>query len=192
MPTICFASELIAAYPDAKVLLNTRPVDAWLRSMDATAGRCLRWKAWPLLARWDDALVGPWWDHGKVVMDAAYGTMSDFSAEGPAKGKFEELYEGVRRELRARGEEGRLLEYSVKEGWGPLCEFLGEERPEGVEFPSNNDAEAFVRIHVFMWWLGVGRMVWGVAVRVAPVVGVGAAVWWRRELAGAVGRWFRW
>lgn len=32
----------------------------------------------------------------------------------------------------------RLLEYNVKEGWGPLCKFLGIDHP-GTEFPRGND-----------------------------------------------------
>ncbi|OAA75687.1 hypothetical protein LEL_07675 [Akanthomyces lecanii RCEF 1005] len=36
-PASCFAAELIAAYPEAKVVLNTRSdLDEWLRSMDKT------------------------------------------------------------------------------------------------------------------------------------------------------------
>jgi hypothetical protein len=33
--------------------------------------------------------------------------------------------------------------YDVKEGWEPLCEFLGVEVPEGKPFPHLNDTEAF-------------------------------------------------
>ena len=39
--------------------------------------------------------------------------------------------------------EGReFLEYNVKEGWGPLCEFLEKEMPGG-EFPRRNDKDAY-------------------------------------------------
>ena len=38
----------------------------------------------------------------------------------------------------------RLLVFEVDEGWGPLCEFLGVERPGG-KFPHVNDSEAYVR-----------------------------------------------
>ena len=37
----------------------------------------------------------------------------------------------------------RLLVYEVKEGWGPLCAFLGVPVPEGKPFPHLNDAEEF-------------------------------------------------
>jgi len=37
----------------------------------------------------------------------------------------------------------RLLIYEVREGWKPLCGFLGVEIPEGKPFPHLNDMEAF-------------------------------------------------
>lgn len=187
VPAICFAEELIAAYPEAKVILNTRDVDAWLRSMDGTAGRVLRWRGWPTLARWDPALVGPWWEHGQLVMPTVYGTLSDFSPQGPAREAFASHYARVRAAV--AGQEGRLLEYKVQDGWGPLCGFLGKEVPQS-EFPRVNDSGEFVRVHGFMWWLGVGRLVGGVAVMGAPVLVAGAAVWWRGELGSLVARLF--
>jgi hypothetical protein len=185
VPSICFAEELIAAYPDAKVVLNTRDVDAWLRSMDSTAGRVLRWRGWATLAKWDPALVGPWWEHGQLVCPTVFGTVSDYSQHGPARAAFHAHYARVRAAV--EGQEERLLEYRVQDGWGPLCEFLGREVPEG-EFPRVNDSKEFVRVHGFMWWLGVGRMVWGVVVMGAPALAVGAAFWWREELRGLAGR----
>jgi len=184
IPSICFAEELIAAYPDAKVVLNTRDVDAWLRSMDNTVGRVLRWRGWATLARWDSALVGPWYEHVKLVLPTVYGTVSDYSAKGPAREAIHAHYARVRAAV--AGEEGRLLEYKVQDGWGPLCAFLGKEVPRG-EFPRINDSGEFVWAHAVMWWLGVGRLVGSVALMGAPVLAAGAAVWWRGELAGFVG-----
>ena len=39
--------------------------------------------------------------------------------------------------------EDRLLVFDVKEGWEPLCRFLGVPVPEGVPFPRLNDAAEF-------------------------------------------------
>lgn len=36
----------------------------------------------------------------------------------------------------------RLLVYEVKQGWEPLCDFLGVDVPE-KPFPRLNDSEAF-------------------------------------------------
>ena len=39
----------------------------------------------------------------------------------------------------------RLLEFNVKQGWAPLCDFLGVPVPAG-EFPRVNDAASMHRI----------------------------------------------
>ena len=39
-------------------------------------------------------------------------------------------------------DEERLLEYNVKQGWEPLCKFLGREVPN-VTFPHVNNADTF-------------------------------------------------
>ena len=47
----------------------------------------------------------------------------------------------------------RLLEYRIEEGWGPLCEFLGEDVAmlNGEEFPKGNSAEDFVKANDLVW-----------------------------------------
>jgi hypothetical protein len=37
----------------------------------------------------------------------------------------------------------RLLVYEVKEGWEPLCDFLGVEAPKDKPFPHLNDSDSF-------------------------------------------------
>ena len=39
----------------------------------------------------------------------------------------------------------RLLEYNVKDGWGPLCRFLGHPLPEHKLFPKVNSEDDYVR-----------------------------------------------
>ena len=93
VPGICFSEELINAYPDAKIVLNTRDVDAWLKSMRSTATPVLGWKGWDWIAPWDPNLCGPWWYHCKIVMPIAFHTMTDFSPNGPARQAFKEHYD---------------------------------------------------------------------------------------------------
>jgi hypothetical protein len=40
----------------------------------------------------------------------------------------------------------QLLVYEVKEGWEPLCDFLGIETPKGEPFPHLNDTDLFQRM----------------------------------------------
>jgi len=176
VPCICFAEELIAAYPEAKVLLNERDVDDWLRSMETTAGVVLKWDSFAWLAPWDHTLLEPFWEHAKLVMPAQFHTFNDFSPSSPARGAFHEHYARVLKVAPAE----KLLRYRVTEGWEPLCEFLGEEVPK-EDFPRINDARSFVMIHRVMWYLALGKMVGKMALMASPVLAaVGAAVWWQR------------
>jgi hypothetical protein len=68
--------------------------------------------------------------------------------ETPEKGI--QLYNDHNDQVRkiAGGRPGRLLEMNVKQGWEPLCSFLGEDLPtdekgEKVPFPRVNDTATF-------------------------------------------------
>ena len=53
VPLCCFVDELVAAYPEAKVLLTERDADAWIRSMDKTVWVVHGWgKSWDVVAGW--------------------------------------------------------------------------------------------------------------------------------------------
>lgn len=41
--------------------------------------------------------------------------------------------------VREASEGRKYLEFQVKEGWKPICEFLGVPVPEGVPFPRSDD-----------------------------------------------------
>jgi hypothetical protein len=46
-------------------------------------------------------------------------------------------------EVQAEIPSDRLLTFDLKEGWEPLCEFLGVEVPN-IPFPKTNSSKAFV------------------------------------------------
>lgn len=178
VPGCVFVEELTRAYPEAKVVLTTRDVDAWLKSMQSTAGTCLAWPTWSYVAPWDKSLTGPWWSFANVVMPHAYGTLNDFySLDCPPRSKFGEHNELVKRVVPKE----RLLEFQVKQGWRPLCDFLGDAAP-GEDFPWINDKEEFLWVHGLMWWIAVGKMAAKVGATVAvPAIGYVAALWWQRR-----------
>ena len=47
------ADELIAAYPNAKIILTTRDVDKWQHSMKESVDAAAKWKTVDYLASWD-------------------------------------------------------------------------------------------------------------------------------------------
>lgn len=75
----------------------------------------------------------------------------------------------------------RRLEYSVEQGWGLLCEFLGVEVPVGRTFPMVNDSGSFVVKIGIVKRLAARRVVR----RWSPVLGVlaaaGLGLWWARR-----------
>lgn len=70
----------------------------------------------------------------------------------------------------------KLLVMELKDGWGPLCKFLGVPAPEG-SLPRANDTEAALEIsnHVTLRL----AQIWGTALGTAAVIGFGAWRAWK-------------
>ena len=138
-PLCGFAEELIAAYPEAKVVVE-RDVESWFRSFDMTAGRVLLSPTINLVARCDPAFLGPvWgcyrrWTRGQMGAD----TLAELRAN--ARQRYRDHYAHVRQVTPPE----RLLEFDLKDGWEPLCRFLGREVPN-VPFPRVNDGNYMVK-----------------------------------------------
>jgi hypothetical protein len=102
------------AYPDAKIILTTRDEEKWFESMKATI-----WHA----------KTSPF---GETLSKYLWG--EDTEANG--KASFRRHNKAVLGAAKERGRE--VLVYEVKEGWGPLCGFLGIEQPKG-DFPRSDE-----------------------------------------------------
>ncbi|OOF90678.1 hypothetical protein ASPCADRAFT_519085 [Aspergillus carbonarius ITEM 5010] len=140
-----FTPEIIAAYPGAKVILNTRKdVDAWHRSAIKTLveeGED-QWVIW-FLRLWTADMYWLWRLYFTFGYPGLFG--GGTAREGLERcGKRVYLEHGWM--VRGMVERERLLEWNVEDGWGELCEFLGKEVPD-VPFPKANDPAAF-RQHV--------------------------------------------
>lgn len=142
-PCAAFAEELLSAYPQALVILTTRDsMQQWIASVKrlealhkpyapSRLSAFLQKLLLPVQAGSNDAgraldIVHRYSDVGKDP-ESSYGGHND----------------RVRR-LCAR--EGRqLLEFNVKEGWGPLCEYLGHDVPNepfpGTHFAADEEQE---------------------------------------------------
>ncbi|KYK54470.1 hypothetical protein DCS_06428 [Drechmeria coniospora] len=134
-PSIAFAKELIEAYPEAKVVLTNRDVHSW----HASTMRTVYWRVTDPELRWlshFDWAAAMYYPMLKKFFDTF------FEGDFPNRGKdvFRRHYDEVRRLV----PEGNLLEYKVTDGWGPLCDFLGQPIPKGIPFPNVNDNSDFV------------------------------------------------
>ena len=137
-PACCVWRELIVAYPNAKVLLSLHPggPEAWYEStMETIYFTESTWQFKVL------ALVVPFarkmGDMGrKLIWGRSHqGTMPDRSA---AIARYQQHMEEVKAAVPA----DRLLVYTAREGWQPLCDFLGVPIPD-TPFPNVNDRAEF-------------------------------------------------
>jgi hypothetical protein len=139
-PACSFYKELMERYPDAKVILTVRDPDRWYESTYNTIYGMRRMISSPLFrlaapfrrgmsraARMNDRLI---WE------DTFGGSLED-------RERAIEVFERHSEEVKEHVAAEKLLVYEVKEGWGPLCEFLGAELPKDKPFPHLNDSDTF-------------------------------------------------
>ncbi|KAI1775429.1 P-loop containing nucleoside triphosphate hydrolase protein [Hypoxylon cercidicola] len=138
------ALPLIAAYPEAKVILVHRDVDEWERSVNEV----IIDRFWPrrtpseLLVRCLVRLAGA---REPLINGIRNTFLGRFGAAGPGelRANLRAVYAQHMREVQEAVPPEQLLHYRMGDGWEPLCKFLGKEVPEGVAFPHRNDAKAF-------------------------------------------------
>ncbi|KAF2106985.1 P-loop containing nucleoside triphosphate hydrolase protein [Lophiotrema nucula] len=171
IPCIMFVDELLKAYPGAKVVLTNRDVESWAKSMNNTFFTITEWKTLPYLRKWDTIFWGPYQEILDTIM-TQWGK-GDRNDRAELQKYYLNHYENVRRQVPKE----RLLEFESKDGWGPLCEFLGKEAPE-EEYPRINDAKNTVRLHSFLYYYRIVKLLrQPFLVGVSVAVG-GVAVWW--------------
>ena len=60
VPVVLFAEELIATYPDAKIILTNRNVDSWHKSCSSTVFGVATNSYVRILKHLDPTFLGPW------------------------------------------------------------------------------------------------------------------------------------
>ena len=173
MPAILFVDELLAAYPRARVVLTNRNVDAWAASMDASVYVVLRERLNRFHERFDPKGLGAAFACIRRVTTIWAG--GDLEDRGKLRQGFRQHYSHVR----AVVPKDNLLEFESKDGWEPLCRFLGKDVPaEGGAYPRVNDAKATVLLLRSVSRLFLAILLGKIA---AAGVGVVAVVWGLRR-----------
>lgn len=126
-PACHFYRALADYYPDAKVILTVRDPEDWFRSMTATTLDVIR----PRLSEPGNRNLGT-----ELVVKGAFKGIIDDLDHGVA------MFNRHTREVQGTIAADRLLVFDVREGWGPLCAFLGKPVPD-VPFPRVNSREEF-------------------------------------------------
>ena len=135
VPACLFYRELLEKYPGAKVILTVRDPERWYDSMCQTI--YFAHDAFPTWA----AVLNPRMRIFRRMIDRLWERMfrGRFEDRAFAIDVFNRHNEQVRRDIPA----DRLLVYEIRQGWEPLCAFLGLPVPEGKPFPHLNDAAEF-------------------------------------------------
>ncbi len=136
--------EHMKRYPDAKVILTVRDFESWYQSVDSTV-----WKAGPQTPGEKINMMGKLMASSRarnVVKCIKFFKKIFFAQE--LKGKFRDrefakkVWEDHIAGVKATVPEEKLLIYDVRDGWAPLCKFLGAAEPS-EPLPHLNKKENF-------------------------------------------------
>lgn len=143
-PGCSFYQDLMKAYPDAKVLLTIRNPESWYESAQSTIYRVSRLST------------------GSPITRLLFRIMRVFAINAPRIGMFVnmlvwnktfngrfadkayalEVFKQHIEEVKSYVPADKLLVFEVKDGWEPLCAFLGVEVPD-KPFPRLNERGNF-------------------------------------------------
>ena len=162
-PACDFTQELMAKYPDAKVLLTVRDPEKWYDSCRNTIYMLYQKPSMKLIR----SLLPPMRRflalNQEMIWQKDFG--GRFEDRQHAIAVFNQHNEAIKRLVPAE----KLLVYDVKEGWEPLCHFLGVPVPT-TPFPHLNDSGTFRRMFRAVDAILVG----------AVLMLIGALIWVRR------------
>ena len=129
-PTSGYYRELFAAYPKAKFIHTTRSAESWAESFSETIYKLLAGK------QHGPKDMLPWLDMAEKVITKT-GFPPGLDMEGLTK-----AFNAHDRAVKAAIPAKQLLVFEVKDGWKPLCAFLGTGVPN-MPFPRSNNRQEF-------------------------------------------------
>lgn len=161
IPASVFLAELVDAYPDAKVILNTRgDVDKWHKSIvDNLAVIHDSWFIYALCWCTSDGFW-TWQFFWAYLWPSQFRSLSRSKAHLAIRGNGKWVYREHCSMVRGLVPQDRLLEWRIEDGWGPICkvhmafllacyllisqQFLDKPVPD-EPFPRTNDAFGFAK-----------------------------------------------
>ncbi|MEZ5947430.1 MAG: sulfotransferase [Hyphomonas sp.] len=161
-PSVGYWREIADHYPDAKIILTTRSFESWHKSASETI-----YAVGKSVPGWMKVLIPKARTITRMVDNTVWarvfhGRFEDYEY---ARKVFEEHEAAVK----AAFPPERLLVFEPKQGWEPLCAFLGKEVPD-EHFPHVNDTEDFKKRVAQMKAMEAIPMVLGAAVLAAIVM----------------------
>ncbi len=131
-PGCSFYKDLMELYPDAPVILTVRDPEAWYKSTyDTIYQAALQIVEMPEFA-----------DRPVTKMLQTIVWNGDLEGRFDDKQRAISIFENHNQAVKDYVPADRLLVYEVKQGWEPLCRFLGVDVPS-FPFPHVNDTKSF-------------------------------------------------
>jgi hypothetical protein len=168
--------ELIAAYPDAKIILSIREnVDVWHKSVTGTlwAGQWAFGMPKTVYQAFMQLLIPK--PAGIKVPQCIY--KYTYLNNHPEKGREEYLRHNAH--VQAMAPKDKFLEFNIKQGWGPLCEFLEVPVPK-TPFLRVNDTATFLDFMEDVNRETMLQLLRSIGMTVATFAGFGVALWFAR------------
>jgi len=148
-PVSFYYKELMEAFPNSKVLLNVRDPVKWYQSVKNSILRMMTMtQRWPVT--WFSGLIGRRStfrlikDLTENVPSCSSTGLGLFGAVRAGQDTAVQFYNDHVNEVKSHVPADRLLVWEVKEGWEPLCKFLGVPVPD-EPFPRVNDTDDIER-----------------------------------------------
>jgi hypothetical protein len=153
-PASCVWRELVAAYPDAKVILTLHPkgADAWYESTMSTIYKIGR--------MWQVTLLGLFVPRLRKFSEMTRKLVWERAHQGEIENRSRALSQYDRQidAVKAAVPADLLLVFSADQGWEPLCNFLGVDVPTD-RFPNVNDRATMQKTLTAVRALGYGVVV---------------------------------
>ena len=126
--------NLLAHFPTAKVILTVREPQSWFESMQRTIFRALK----------EGRLIDPD-PYNRAVSEYVQDlvTLTTFADRTEDRDYMLSRYDAHIKSVQSAVPSDQLLTYDVRQGWQPLCEFLGVPLPD-TAFPVTNSTQEFL------------------------------------------------
>lgn len=165
-PTAAYWKQLAAYYPNAKIVLSVRDPEAWYHSVEETI--------FPI-----SYVAPPWFRWIQPDMKRLFEANTRLIWQGIFGGRFTdkahaiEVFNRHNEEVKRYFPPERLLVHQSKDGWAPLCAFLGKPIPP-EPYPRVNEAAEIKRVVAMFRWMG--RLPW-IAAGATGLIVLGVAAW---------------
>lgn len=142
-PAGFFWRQLMDAYPEAKIILSVRDSHGWYESFRTLITRPPAPEPGKVPRAMEHMM------RMRPVMDlmgrTTFGDAWEFGVSVPEEADAVEVFRRHVETVKATVPAGRLLVFEAGQGWGPLCDFLGVQAPEGEPYPHLNDSRSVSR-----------------------------------------------